>query len=119
MVLEGEPSEEILAQPRLGTCQPVAVSGAPHLLDEFHLLVQEVVLQEVTELRVCGENQGAPIQRAWSGSTPGPQWLPRHPEFYPTHLGTAPTRPGKKVQPPCWFCIFKSQGETNPANTGF
>lgn len=36
----GEPVEEILALPRLGTSQPVKVGQvAAHFLDEFHLLV--------------------------------------------------------------------------------
>jgi hypothetical protein len=34
-----------------------------HLLDELHLLVLEVVLQEVTEMRVCaGRAQSMQIQ---------------------------------------------------------
>lgn len=40
VVLEGEPLEEILAQPSLGTSQPAEVDqGVAHLLDEFHLLI--------------------------------------------------------------------------------
>ena len=55
VVLEGEPFEEILAQPSLGTSQPAEVGQVvTHLLDEFHLLLQEVTLQEVTEAGVCG-----------------------------------------------------------------
>ena len=35
------------------------VSQLVHLLDEFHLLFQEVVLQEVTEMSICeGRTQG-------------------------------------------------------------
>ena len=34
-----------------------------HLLDEFHLLIQEVAFQEVTEMRICaGRTQGMQIQ---------------------------------------------------------
>jgi hypothetical protein len=34
-----------------------------HLLDEFHLLIQEVAFQEVTEMRVrAGRTQGMQIQ---------------------------------------------------------
>ena len=36
-----------------------------HLLDEFHLPIQDVVLQEVTELRVCvGRAQGRQVQKS-------------------------------------------------------
>ena len=35
-----------------------------HLFEEFHLLFQEMVLQEVTEIRVCaGRTQGVQIQK--------------------------------------------------------
>ena len=45
--------EEVLAQASLGAGQPVEVSQVvAHLLDEFHLLIQEVVLPK-SELRVC------------------------------------------------------------------
>ena len=38
-------------------------SGVAHLLDEFHLPIQDLVLQEVTELRVCaGRAQGRQVQ---------------------------------------------------------
>lgn len=34
-----------------------------HLLDELHILIQEVVFQEVTKMRVCaGSTQGMEIQ---------------------------------------------------------
>ena len=40
------------------------VSQLVHLLDEFHLLFQEVVLQEVTEMSVCvGRTQGLQSQK--------------------------------------------------------
>ena len=40
VMLEGEPFEEILAQPSLGTSQPAEVGQVvPHLLDEFHFLI--------------------------------------------------------------------------------
>ena len=65
-VCEGETLEEILAQPSLGSSgQPAEVSQVvTHLLDEFHFLIQEVVLQEVTEMRVCaGRTQGMQIPK--------------------------------------------------------
>ncbi|KAF6094757.1 hypothetical protein HJG60_011855 [Phyllostomus discolor] len=60
-----EPFEEILTQPSLGPGQPAAVSQVvAHLFDEFHLFIQEVVLQEVTEMRVCvGRTQGMQIPK--------------------------------------------------------
>ena len=40
VVLEGEPFEEILAQPSLGASQPAEVGQVvTHLLDEFHFLI--------------------------------------------------------------------------------
>ena len=40
VVLEGEPFEEILTQPSLGTSQLVEVGQVvTHLLDEFHFLI--------------------------------------------------------------------------------
>ena len=52
-----EPFEEVLAQPSLGTREPAQVGQVvAHLLDELHLLIQEVVLQEVTELSDRREN---------------------------------------------------------------
>ena len=40
VMLEGEPFEEILAQPSLGTSQPAEVGqGVTYLLDEFHLFI--------------------------------------------------------------------------------
>ena len=51
VVLEGKPFEEILTQPSLGTSQPAEVGQVvTHLLDEFHLLLQEVTLPKVTEV---------------------------------------------------------------------
>lgn len=40
LVLEADPFKEILTQPQ-------GQSGEAHLLDGFHLLIQEVVFQEV------------------------------------------------------------------------
>ena len=64
-MLVGEPFEEIFAQPALGACQPIEVGQVvTHLLDEFHLLIQEIVLQEVTEMRLCvSRTQGRQIQK--------------------------------------------------------
>lgn len=43
VVLEGEVFEDVLAQPSLGTRQPAeAGQMVTHLLDELHLLIQEV-----------------------------------------------------------------------------
>lgn len=40
VMLEGEPSKEILTQSSLGPRQPVEVGQVvTHLLDEFHLLI--------------------------------------------------------------------------------
>ena len=65
VVLEGEPFKEILAHPSLGASQPAEVRQVvAHLLDEFHLLTQEVVLQEVSEMRVCVDRiQGIQVQK--------------------------------------------------------
>ena len=64
-MLEGEPFEEIFAQSSLGTSQPAEVDHVvAHLLDEFHLLFQEVALQEVIELGLCVDRtQGMQIQK--------------------------------------------------------
>ena len=46
-----EPFQAVLTQPHLGTKQPAEVSQVvTHLLDEFHLLLQEVTLPKVTEV---------------------------------------------------------------------
>ena len=65
VVLEGEPFEEILAQPSVGAGQPAEMSQvAAHLLDEFCFLIWKVILQEVTEMGVCaGRTQGMQIQK--------------------------------------------------------
>ena len=64
-MLEGEPFKELLAQPSLRTSQPAEVGQVvTHLLDEFHLLIQEAALQEVSEVRVCaGRTQGMQVQK--------------------------------------------------------
>ena len=58
-MLEGEALKEILAQSRLGRTglrglrpgHPAEVGQVvAHLLDQLHLLIQEVAFQEVTEL---------------------------------------------------------------------
>ena len=53
-------------QPSMGTRQAVEVSHVVmHLPDEFHLLLQEAALPEVTELGVCqGRTQGMQIWKA-------------------------------------------------------
>ena len=54
---------------RRGTlpAQPVEVNQVvAHFLDEFHLLIKELVLQEVTEIRVCvGRPRACRSRRAW------------------------------------------------------
>ena len=64
-MLEGEPFEERLAQASRGTSQPAEIGQVvTHLLDEFHLLIQEVALQEVTEVGVCmGRTQSMQFQK--------------------------------------------------------
>ena len=97
-MLENEPFQETLSQPSLGAGQPAEVSHVVTLLlDEFHLLTQEVALQEVTELRICAGRPQWPSARKGpgSGSSPGPQWLPWCPEFHPTHLGVVSAHPGR------------------------
>lgn len=71
-MLESEALKEILSQRCLERaslrwlwpCQPTDVGQVvAHLLDELHLLIQEVAFQEVTEMRVCtGRSQGMQIQ---------------------------------------------------------
>ena len=65
VVLEGEPFEEAIAQPSLGTRQTAeAGQVVTHFLDELPLLIQEVALQEVAEVGVCsGRTQGMQIQK--------------------------------------------------------
>ncbi|KAK1337606.1 hypothetical protein QTO34_002239, partial [Cnephaeus nilssonii] len=70
-MLEGEPFHEILTQPSLGPAACGGESGVAHLLDEFHLLTPEVVLQE-HRMRGCG---GEP--RACSSKGPGSGASPR------------------------------------------
>ena len=65
VMLEGESFKEILTQPSLGTSYPVEVRQVVvHLLNEFHLLIQEVILQEVTEMGIyVGRTQGRQIPK--------------------------------------------------------
>ena len=53
--------------PNLGADQPVKISQmVAHLLDEFHLLLQAVALQEVTEMKsVRAESRECRSKRAW------------------------------------------------------
>ena len=53
VVLEGKPFEGTLAQPSLGAGQPAGVSQVVAHLDEFHLLIKDLVLQEVTDEGLC------------------------------------------------------------------
>lgn len=71
-MLQSEALKEILAQRSLGRaglrwlwpCHPTEVGQVvAHLLDDLHLLIQEVAFQEVTKMRVCaGRTQGMQIQ---------------------------------------------------------
>ena len=68
-MLKGEPLEDKFTQPSMGTSQPVEVGQVvTHPLDEFHLLLQEVALQEVTEVGTCGGH--ADLKGHSSGSSP-------------------------------------------------
>ena len=67
---------------------PLSHTNQGHLLGEFHLLIQEVALQEITEVKVfAGRAQGMQIQN-------GPQFrlfsmamvVSMAPKFPPTHL---------------------------------
>ena len=72
VVLESELLKEILGQRCLGhsslcwlcPCQPMEAGHVvAQLLDELHLLIQEVAFQGATEMRVCaGRTQGMQIQ---------------------------------------------------------
>ena len=60
-----------------GGGQPKQVSQVVALLDEFHLYIQEVMLQEVTEPGVCvGRTQACSPRGTGPGSSPGPWGLP-------------------------------------------
>ena len=94
VVPEGEPFEKMLVQRRLGADRAVKVSQVvPQLLEEFHLLIQEV-----TELRVCGgRTRSLQIQKGLrSGSSPRSRRLLWRPEFYSTHLDAALPHPGEE-----------------------
>ena len=67
VVLEGEPFAEILAPPSLGAGQPAGVSQVvAHLPDEFHLLIQEMVLpKSQRQGSVPGEPGACRSRRAW------------------------------------------------------
>lgn len=60
---KGEPLEEILSQANLWANEPADLSQVfPHILDEFYLYIQKVVLQEVTDMGVySGRTQGMHI----------------------------------------------------------
>lgn len=51
--LQGEPVKKMLTQCPVGVSQPATTQVVAHL-DEFHLLIKEVALQEGTEMGVCG-----------------------------------------------------------------
>lgn len=86
-MLEDEPFVEILAWPSLGASQLEEVSQVvDHLLHEFHLLIQEVNLQKVSELSVCG----ADPEGVGSGSSPEPGQLPQLPGIYPAMASACP-----------------------------
>lgn len=62
---EDESFKEILAHPSLEISQPAEVCQVvASLLDELHLLIREVALQEVTEVGGCrGRTKGMQIQK--------------------------------------------------------
>ena len=97
VVLEGEPFKEILAHPSLGASQPAEVRQVvAHLLDEFHLLTQEVFLQEVSEMRVCVDRtQGIQVQKGRFRFFSMTMVASMVSKFYPTHVGTASAHPGR------------------------
>lgn len=89
--LEGEPFQEMPAHPGLWQL------GGCHLLPKFHLHIEEVVLQEATEVEVCvGRTQGLQITRAWVSSCPGPWQLLWCPGHHPPPLGTTYACPGRR-----------------------
>ena len=82
-------------------------SGVAHLLDEFHLPIQDVVLQEVTELRVCaGRPRAGRSKRAWVRLFSRTVVASMCPECHPTRLGKASAPPGRERATECWFHIF-------------
>lgn len=69
---------------------------AVRLLDEFHLLIQEVDLQEVSELAVCEtEPRACPSQRGGFRFFSRARQLSWRPGFYSTHPGRPSARPEK------------------------
>lgn len=62
---KGDPLEEILGQASLWDSQPAELNQlVAHILDKFYLYIQEVVLQEVTDMGVySGRTQGMQIQK--------------------------------------------------------
>lgn len=92
---EAEPLEETLAQPGRGAEQPAEVGQAvAHLLDELHLLIQEVapgspeVESARAEPRACGPTGPGAGSSPSSGGFHGVLGFPHAP-------GTASARPGR------------------------
>ena len=71
-MLEGEPLEGTLNQPSLGASQLTDESQVVAIfLIEFHLLIQEVVVQEVRDGGLCRQKPGrADPKGPGSGSSP-------------------------------------------------
>ena len=75
-----------------------------YLLDEFHLLTQDVVLQEATGLKVRGQNpEPADPKGPGLGASPRPRQFPWHPEFDPILRGKTSGRPGRERGPRAGF----------------
>ena len=87
---EADPSKGYSLAQRQPVCQVDA-----QLLAEFHLLVCEVILQDVTEMGVCtGRTRVWRSKRAWFRffTTRAVSTVSR---FHLTHLGTASAHPGR------------------------
>ena len=105
LVLTGEPLEETPAQHSLWPGQPEEISlVVAHLLVEFHLLIQEVVLQEATEMRVwVGRTQAMQIPK-------GLVQVPlQNQEVFHGTLSPTPLIRGQLLHVPFagWFCSCK------------
>ena len=88
MVLEAESLEETLAQPSLGAGQSAEVGQVvARLLDEFHLLFQEVVPGSPEAESARGEARACGSTGPGAGSSPSAGRLPWRPGLYPPLLG--------------------------------
>ena len=106
--LEGEPFRERLTQPGPGGHQPEEVGQVvSHLLDEFHLLLQDMALQKVMEVGVCVAEPGqADPGGPGSDSCPWEWWLHSILGFTPL-VSRSFCMFWKRAQRQHWFCIFQ------------